>query len=468
MKKTLIVGGIIVAGAAAAVPYYLGEQARKRFVQGHEWLQQEMVYPKLSAEAGDFNKGWLRSEASTKITITPSSKDEEPLEFELVHHISQVPSLGEGALLTIDSELMLPAEATEELKGYFDDAPLLSAHTLVKFDGSEVTTFTSPRYSGPLKDDETVRLEWQGLEGTTTADAEMRNISVSLTAPALSVEDNEGTFAIDNLHYDTQLRRGDHQLWFGNAKASMEMLLLDVDSPKNGPTHMKLNNLVFTSEQRESGKLVNMNGKFTFDSADVNGFTVENGVYDAGYSNLDAASLGQINASVKEIMRRQPQEPGMLLAGLLPHLRGLLSQKPELSVQQLKVDTPMGTIDGKMHMALLDELGDQVMQNPAELMNMMSLDIEASLPKPLLMGIFSASARNSVMRAAKAQEKTLSEEEIAEQVNTMVQQQVQGLLAQKLMVDEGENYATAIHYMPQNLIINEQDVTPMINGLMQP
>ncbi|MFO7594066.1 MAG: YdgA family protein [Pseudomonadota bacterium] len=468
MKKILIVGGFFIVAVATALPYYLGEQAQNRFAQGHEWLQQEMLYPQLSAQAGDFNKGWFTSEASTKFTVASNKEGGKPLEFELVHHITQVPSFGEGALMTIDSELVLPTDATEELGNYFEETPLLRAHTIIKFDGSEESTFTSPSYSGSLRGDKNVRLEWQGLEGSSRMDAETDNISVSITAPLLRFEDNEGKLLIDNLHYDAQLRRGNHQLWFGSSDTSVDKFTLDLDSPKNGPTSVHLNNLTFTSEQRENSRQrVNMDGKLTFDSAEVNGFTVENGIYDAGYSNLDAASLGQINTGLKQIIRRQPQEPGVLITGMLPQLQSLLSRQPELAIRQLKVDTPMGTIHSKMNMALTEEPADQVMLNPAELMNMMKLDIEVSLPKPLLMGIFSTSARNSIMRTAKAQNKTLSEEELNRQVNVVVQQQVQGLLAQKLMVDEGENYATAIHYTPQKLVINEEDVTPIINGLIQ-
>jgi len=85
----------------------------------------------------------------------------------------------------------------------------------------------------------------------------------------------------------------------------------------------------------------------------------------------------------------------------------------------------------------------------------------------MLMGLLSTSASNTVMQIAKAQGQELSAEELAEQSSALMQQQLQGLLAQQLMVEQGDNYATSIHYNQQKLMINDQDATPMISALLQ-
>lgn len=467
MKKILIAGIVIIAGAAVTAPYLIGAQAEKRFAQDHKRLQQEMFYPQLSVEAGEFKRGWFKSEASTQFTFTPPEKDAESIVFEFQHHISQLPSLGEGGLMTIESELVLPPEAAKEMKKYFNKTPLLSAHSVVKFDGSEVSTLSSPSYSGPVKDDESAQLVWQGLKGTVSSDAEARNVSLSLHVPTFSYQDQEGKFEVSTLNYNAELERGKHNLWYGNADGSLEKVALNTVSEKSGPTSILVNKVALTSNQKENGPLVDISGKFTVDSADFNGFKIENGIYDVAYKNLDAASLGKLNDSIKQVMREQPENPNMLLASMMPHVKGLLSKKPELNINQLALDTPLGKIHSKVHLALLEELEDQVMQDPTQLLNIMNVDIEASLPKPMVMGIISSNARNAVVHAAKVQKKKLTPEELAKQVDTVTQQQLQGMLAQKLMVEDGANYATAIHYVPQKLVINEQDATPMISGLLQ-
>jgi uncharacterized protein YdgA (DUF945 family) len=338
---------------------------------------------------------------------------------------------------------------------------------VVKFDGTEVSTLSSPSYSGPIKDDESTQLVWQGLDGKVSSDAEARNVTFSLHVPTFSYQDNEGKVEISKLNYNADLERGEHNIWYGNANGSLEKMALNTISENSGPTSILINKIALTSHQKENGPLLDISGKFTVDSADFNGFKVENGIYDVAYNNLDAASLGKLNDSFKQMMREQPENPNMMFASMMPHVKGLLSQKPELKINQMSLDTPLGKIHSKVHLALLEKLEDQVMQDPTQLMKMMKVDIEASLPKPIVMGIISSNARNAVVHAAKVQEKKLTPEEMAKQVNTLTQQQLQGMLAQKLMVEDGANYATAIHYVPEKLVINEQDATPMISGLLQ-
>lgn len=465
MKKILITGVAVIGAAVLVAPYFIGEHAEKQFTQGHEWLQQEIIYPQVSVQQGEYRKGWFSSETSTRVTITSVAEGEEPVSFELLHHINQLP-LPTG-MMRVQSELVLPAEVAGKLKEYFNDAPLLSAQTVVGFSGSATTTLTSPGYSGPLKSDEALQLDWQGLEGTINSDGQMRHISASLSAPGLSFEDGEGKVTVSQLNYSTDLVRGMHDLWFGSASASMEQMGLDVETAENGPTRMQMNKARLTTEQREDDTRVDIDGKLTFDTIEVNGFSVSDGVYDVAYHNLDAASLGQLNNSVKQLMQEQPQDPSLLFTGMMPHLQGLLSQKPELAIRQLQVETPMGTVSGKLHMALTDVLNDAVMQDPTMLMDIVKIDLDASLPKPMLMGILSSSATNTVMQMAKAQGQELSAEELAEQSSALMQQQLQGLLAQQLMVEEGDNYATSIHYNQQKLMINDQDATPMISALLQ-
>ena len=465
MKKILIAGTTVIGAAVLVAPYFIGEHAEKQFTQGHEWLQQEIIYPQVSVQQGEYRKSWFSSETSTRVTITPAAEGEEPVSFELLHHINQLP-LPTG-MMRVQSELVLPAEVSEKLEEYFNGAPLLTAQTVVGYGGSTTTTLTSPGYSGPLKSDEALQLDWQGLEGSISSDSQMRHVSASLSAPGLSFEDGEGKVTLSQLHYNTEIVRGMHDLWFGTSGASMEQIEIDVETPESGPTRMQMNNARLTTEQREDDTRVDIDGKLTFDTIEVNGFSVSDGVYDVAYHNLDAASLGQLNSSVKQLMQEQPQDPSLLFAGMMPHLQGLFSQKPELAIRQLQVETPMGTVSGKLHMALTDVLNDAVMQDPTMLMDIVKIDLDASLPKPMLMGLLSTSASNTVMQIAKAQGQELSAEELAEQSSALMQQQLQGLLAQQLMVEQGDNYATSIQYNQQKLMINDQDATPMISALLQ-
>ncbi|MCW8828015.1 MAG: YdgA family protein [Gammaproteobacteria bacterium] len=465
MKKFLIAGVVVIGGAVLAAPYLIGTHAEGRFTQGHEWLQQEILYPQVSVQPGEYRKGWLTSETSTRFSFTPAGEGEAPLSFELVHHINQIPS--PMGMMRIESELALPPEMAEKLEGHLRGGPLLSAETVVGFDGNATTTLTSPGYSGPLQSGERVQLDWRGLEGTFNSDGKMGHITASLTAPGLSIKDGEGSVTLSRMHYNTDLVRGAYDLWFGTADATLEGIEFDVETPENGPARMQMSKARLTTEQHEDDTRVDIDGKLTFETFEVNGFNVSDGIYEVAYHNLDAASLGQLNTTLKQIMHEQPQDPSLLVDSMKSHVQGLLSQKPELSIRQLRIETPMGTVSGKLHMVLTDPLTDAMMQNPIMLMDILRVDLDASLPKPMVMGLLSSSARNSVTQIAKTQGRSLSSEEVTERSNALMQQQLQGLLAQQLMVEQGENYLTSIHYARHKLMINDQDATPMIGALLQ-
>jgi len=467
MKKALITGVLLLAGAAAATPYYIGTLAQERFAQTHERLQEELVYPQLTIRAGEFQRGWLKSEASTVFSFTPNKKDAEPVVFSLVHHISQIPSPGEGAMIRVDSELRLPAGMAKKLEPYFHGAPLLSARSLVKFDGSEHSTFTSPSYSGPLKGGTDARLEWKGLHATSSSDADSRRVSVELDVPAFTLAKADGTLEVAKLHYKTDLHRGKHDLWMGKDKGSLEKIQFHAISTRHGPANILLSNLDMKSEQSEQDDLVNLSGRFTFDTAEINGMQLKNGVYDVAYRNLDAQSLMELGNRLRAMMRQADKKPKEVIASMKPHIRDLLSKNPELSIRQFEVGTPMGKVSGKLDAALTEALTESMMENPKELMNITDVDLEASLPKPMLTAIISSNARSAVLHVARRQKKELDAAELAQQVKTMTQQQINGLLAQKLMVEDADNFATVIHYTPHKLVINDQDATPMLNGMVQ-
>lgn len=463
MKKTpIVVAAVVIAGAAA--PYAIGMQAEKQFAHSHAWLQQELIYPQLEVEAGEFKRGWLGSESSTRFTITSGEKDAEPVTFELQHRINQIPS--PGAMMTVESELVLPPEAAEKLQTYFNDTPPLSAVTKVGYGGSSTTTLSSPGYSGALQNDAETHLEWKGLNGSVSSNGQ-DHLSMTLNAPGLKLKDEEGEMTLSSLSYSSELKQGAHELWYGTADGTLEGMLVDVTTPQNGPFRMQLQKLRFDSEQREDGDLVDIDGKFTIDTLDVNGYTVENAIYDTGYHNLDAASLSAINRVMRETMRQQPQQPEQMMAEILQHVEKLLSRQPELHIRQLQVDTPQGQVSGNMKLALTEGFSPQMMSDVSQLLDVMQLDMEASLPQVMLREMFSNSARSTVVRMANAQGQELNPDELQQQVETLTEQQIQGLLSQGMMVEKGESYASTLHYAPHTLTINDQDATPMIQGFLQ-
>ena len=467
MKKFIIAMIALLASITAATPLYIGVQAKKRFLLAHEYLQQELLYPQLSVAAGDYHQGWLKSETSTVFTITPDKKDAIPLVFRMVHHISTIPAFGSGSIMSVDSQLVLPAELKKKLEPYFHGKPLLSSHTLVKFDGSETSTISSPSYSGPLQDDESARLEWQGLHGTTTSDANFSNVSVTLDIPGFSIEKPDTAVQFGKLHYSSQRHRGSHDLWFGHDDATLENLQFNAMSTRRGPANLQMAGLAMTSMQNENGPLVNLHGRLTFDSANLNGLTLHNAVYDIAYNNLDAASLSRLSTVIKQAMRQHPDDPRQIVASMKPLFQALLSKKPELALSEFRVETPLGKVSARLNVALTAPLTDEIMQEPRGLLDIMNVDLTASVPKPMIIGLIGSSANNSVRLAAQRQKEKISEEELIRKVNTLTQQQIQELLNQKLMVDNGDNFDTVVHYVPPQLLINGQDASPMLNGLKQ-
>ncbi|MGM0593353.1 MAG: YdgA family protein [Pseudomonadota bacterium] len=461
MKKTLIAPLVILAAGAGAAPYFIGSQAEQHFDQYHAQLQEEMVYPQVEVEAGEFERGWLASRASTRIRFAPPNKPSETLEFELVHHIDQIPSLAQGAMATVESTLVLPPEIAGELEQYLQGEPLLSANTLIKFNGSEVSHFSSPAYSGPLEGDDAVQVEWQGLSGTATRDGQQR-VSVSMEGPLLEINADDGKLEMRALNYQTQLEQGAHDLWYGTAEASLE----GFQFRETGSAATRLAQVHFTSEQRENGPLVDINSQLSFDSAAVEGFELTNGHYDIAYNNIDGASLSRINESMKEMLRSQPENPELALQAMLPHLFSALGQKPELAVRKLTVDTPMGNVSGDMQIVLTEAIDQSIMQQPEQLMQMLNADLSASLPKPMLEALVRSNMRSTVTRMAQMQEQQLSPEELNQLVDDATQRQIDGLLTQKLLVTDNDAYSTKVHYTPGKLVINDQDATPMLNGMM--
>jgi uncharacterized protein YdgA (DUF945 family) len=198
----------------------------------------------------------------------------------------------------------------------------------------------------------------------------------------------------------------------------------------------------------------------------VNGFDLTKASYDVAVENLDAQVLRAWQTTLSQMMRgtTQAAEP---FAPLVEQLPALVNAEPVIKINDMSVESPMGRFALKVDSRITGKWDDMLLHNPALLATMITADIDASVPRGIVVSAMQDNVRRAVLAQNAANDGKMNPEEIDELVQQSVGQQLSGLLGQGYLKENGTQLETRVEYNAGRLQINGLDGAPLMGTMMQ-
>ncbi len=384
--------------------------------------------------------------------------------------------------------------------------PPLNIHTKMTADGSGNSQFDLPAFKREVEEDgQKGKLDWQGLSGAVSY------VDPQLTAPKgefklaglnLQIEPDMGmqfknltlSGALDadgipeKLHFDLP----EFILNSDEGDMSLNGVLLDADvfearpDLKLGKGMLRINNFTFQEGESQARlKNFSMSGgaalageviNYTLD-LDVDEFFLPKGLspeikedtqlaYTSKleFRNIDAAAIADIQKTARELQQQQSSGAisedmvGIVLMGkMMESLPKLWQKSPELALNNLKLDTSAGKLNGNLQIKV-DGTRPMQLENPEALKKALSGQADFSLDKSLLQKVTEMQIRDSLPPPAAGAEGEAPQGPSDEQIQQMVEAQIQALVQQKFLVPEGESYRLKAEFKEGRLLVNGKDV----------
>ncbi|VEJ21278.1 YdgA family protein [Neisseria animaloris] len=498
MKKLLISVSLAAVFALAAIfigsPYYLGTKTEESLNAQQTLLAQSSF---LTVESHQYERGWFSATETTVIRLKPTLLHntqkylpdnlktllKEPI--TVVNHIKHGPFAGglTPVRAHVETEFKYHPETAKVLVRFFGGQTPVSMTNTVYLNGNGKITLNVPSFD--YEELSGIKLNWKGLEGATSYQADFQNYTHDYSAPALQIKlADKGDVGMENLRLRTQTIDGSNRLALGLSEFSLDKLSLqwkegiDYNVKLNelvnlvtdlqigafinptgtvAPSKILLEKLRFDTETHENGGWIDSKGRFRFQT-----LTYGNDRYgpldiDIAAEHLDAKGLLAIKNKMAELASTEMTEEQIqneLLKTAKTEAAGLFTQNPVLKVKAFNFTMPQGVVDVKGEMrfngltqADMNDFGAMVKKTEAKL--------DMRVPQKLLeeLAINQAGSIFSV-NPEDAAEGRASIEDINETLRLMVDSTVNSMAREQYLTLNDGNIRTLIELNKGRLKLN--------------
>jgi uncharacterized protein YdgA (DUF945 family) len=462
LKIALALVLFLIAGAAAAFPWYLGRQAEQRFLAGlkHPALGENSA---VAVSLVQYERGWLNSSAVHRVAL----KADPDVYFDVHHAIGHLPDPERG-LVTVHSTPRWPQKVQAAADYYFGNRPALSVHTVVDFERNVSMTLESPAFSKPMLTRPEVKLTWGGGSGRISVTGPAR-VAVTFDLPRVQVDGSalSATFADMKVQGDWDVT-GNQAEWSG--QTSMGIGELSLASPFGSASLKGVDSSVV---QRNQGATVLVGytlkvreGLTAAAGEQAQGF--RDAVLEIELDRLDKQVLAKYFDDVADAERAavSPQAHQRLAAQLaMSMMSELLKGSPEMRVKKLGMTMAKGSLSGS---AVLGFDGSGMGQGgaPAEMLSRVRFSGSAELSTTLLQAWLEKQARAQASSALTAQGAPPEEARVHALTQQIAQQTLAGLEASGLLKAEGDKFVVRAELTAGSLSINGMAGDQFLPGLL--
>ena len=480
MKKLILLSILIISVAAAAIPQIIGAKVEDTFRIEHEEAAKDASLSGVDIELIDYQRSYLDATATTRISFAfPDSKDikkQQTISFDMLHKISHMPQIDEQVIASVDSELILSDEINTKLDQLFKGQSPLVIKTRIFFDGHQDGTINSPDAKGQIGgDNKDIAIDWQGINGSLWQSAERDNITFNVNLPGITMSpikaqaitpdgENNDTMSFHELSYSGKMQRSTNGMWLGDFEGRIASIALDVKKEET-PFSMLINKIGIKGNQSESNGLINGGGAITAKSININGFMLSNAVYDIAIENIDADAVVAWQKTAGKLMQGKV-DPVKGLEPLAKYIPALFNAHPAIHIKNLSVDSPMGHIAFKLNTRVTGKWDDLMLQNPTLIVPLLKIDLDADLPKAIVVSGLKKQIRSAMMQQATLSGTEIDAEKIEATVNQVVEQQLSGIITQGFIKENETQLQSHIVFDAGKLTVNGVDASQMIGAMM--
>ncbi|OGR32757.1 MAG: hypothetical protein A2005_04965 [Desulfuromonadales bacterium GWC2_61_20] len=431
----------------------------------------------LSVKLEDYQRGLLTAKTRTVVELkfpggVPNSPAGEPAELpdkvQIVfeHFLSHGPlSFGSGlALARIETRIVSVSPGQAQFEQALQRFPQLKEPFLV----SRVT------YSGALESRmdvqaietqiDTAQLKWGGFTAESVFSPRNKTLAGAFELRAFTARTPEAALAWDGANGHFDLAEALPLVYVGKNAFKLSACRVSMSNPETGEqNNFELKGLDVRSSSSCDGKLVQMEQAMTFAGLTMDGQTYGPGVLEIELRNLDGEGLSTYQQQILEVFGKSDTTSlDQLALQFLPVYSQLLAKmaegNPQLNIRRLHFVAPQGEIDGQLLVSFNG--GKEVSQDdPAALMQRVEASTELAIHERLVQLIAINSAEGQLKRARETGNlPQLSDAELAGMARQQASAQVEALLAQNLVVRDGDKLKTTASFRQGELVVNGQNM----------
>jgi uncharacterized protein YdgA (DUF945 family) len=309
LKIAVIVAVVVVAYPLAA--WLIGFSAE------HQWEQREQAlvsrFPYFRIVKSEYHRGVYSSTREVAYRLTgpltnslrslPGNLQEADFQVTVrntIHH-GPLPQLRTFAPATIDTEIVLPAQAQAKLAAVLGDKAHLTIHTTQHWLGNATTVVHSTAFTQQMG--EAFKAAWRGLDATSDVGRDLNYWKTDLTAPGLEITSAKG-----NARFEDMRLRTDQQFAFGGLYVgSTSFTLAHLDFAQPDPERkVSLQNLSLTGKSSLQGEYIDLDGKLDADALQVKQYALTRIGYEFRGTHLYGPAVAALNKSLAAVQADAP------------------------------------------------------------------------------------------------------------------------------------------------------------------
>jgi uncharacterized protein YdgA (DUF945 family) len=451
----------ILAGSACAAPWYNGMRTEKAMRADAETLGVDKQSP-LAVSYTRFERGWLSSEAVTRIAL----RADPTIYVDVRHEISHTPD--RVSWVQVHSVPQFTGAVKAHLDYYFNGQPPLTVDTAYNYDGSLVSSFNSPAFTKPLQQRPEATVIWGGMRGTLSVDANARWVG-SATVPSLAMEGDDTQATLTALKIDGAWDvRGTAIDWQGETKLGIAEFRF-----VTALQQVAIKDVAGSFYQRSKGDhlLLGYALRIGLGSAARAGEasqSISNAVVELEFDKLDKKALAKYLAELgnAEKVTMTPEARGRLAAQLAMTLGAdLLRGSPELHLKKFGVETPSGSVLAHASVTF-DGNNMPEMQFSPELLARLKAKADLKISGVLLRTQLQHQVRTKVEVTLSQQGGLSTEENIRALSEKVIEEQLKGFTDAGLLRATGPDFTLDAEFAMGQLLVNGMPANQLFGGML--
>jgi uncharacterized protein YdgA (DUF945 family) len=397
LKKILLGAAVAVLITYGFVSWRLGFAIEKRIDEPIELLKGSTSY--VQVVANTFRRGWFVSEQDLTLELfrnpagAPAAATlfSNPVQINMHNVIRHGPICGLTCvgLARVRTHLSFGPPLQGYLSAAFGSAEPLQIESRMGFGGGG----TAAVYSPAIKDavlSNGARIAWGGFDLKSELARDYNSYSLHGSMPKVSYASVDGNqVEFDGLDLVAHSKRALRTLYEGNSDITIGRI--SVSAAKAGGA--VLNNVRGSYESAVNGGYMNLTDKVSVGAITAASLNFSGAHFDFSFKHLDADSLEQLSAAIREVNQDVSLPPVQRSQNLLAAIKkpgiGLLSHSPQFALDRFSIATASGeaSLSGTVTMNGVAESDFETGADPKAMIQKLSADLDMSIDAAFLNGL---------------------------------------------------------------------------------
>jgi uncharacterized protein YdgA (DUF945 family) len=410
-----------------------------------------------------YDRGWLSSTAVTRLTL----KAEPSIYLDLRHEISQLPGPGRG-WMRVRSVPQWNGGIKTTLDHYFAGQPALTVESVVGFDGSRRTTFSSPAFSQPVQEAPGAKLTWGGMEGTISIGPGKR-MAASAAAPHLTLQAGDTQAGLKSLKFDASWEmHGPAADWEGETRVALGELRFS--GPRDQVAMKDLSGAAYQRSKGDSvllGYALRVGAGSSAKAGEVeNSFS--NAVLELEFDQINKKALAKYLDDVGAGERLAVVPQSTFVAQTMIDLAAeLLRGSPVIRLKKLGLETPSGAVSAQATVSFDGSNLAEIRFSP-ELLSRLQAKGNVEIAASLLRSQLQRKVRPQVEVTLVQQGAQSTEDNIRAVSEKLTDAQLKSLTDTGILRPNGTNFTVEAEFAGGQVLVNGQPASQLFGAILAP